>query len=68
MAQDKYPIERFCKRSTEEVEAWEDGYDCSAKEEKARLKRNIGLLRQWLNEKTNTNLITNNELEEFLIS
>lgn len=24
---DKYPIHRFARRSMEEVEAWEDGYD-----------------------------------------
>ena len=38
MKEDKYPIERFCMRSTEEVETWEDGYDYMEKEIKKILK------------------------------
>lgn len=37
-------------------------------EEREKIKRNIGQLRQYLNEKTDTNLITNKELEEFLLN
>jgi hypothetical protein len=37
------------------------------KEEKKRIKFGIGLLRQWLNERLSDELITNKDLELFLL-
>ncbi len=40
-----------------------------AAEERERIERNIGLLRQWLNERpTGSRLITNDDIKEFLLS
>lgn len=38
-----------------------------AEKERKIIKKNIGMLRQYLNERSNGNLITNKELEDFLI-
>lgn len=35
-------------------------------EERERIKQNIGQLRQWLNERTEDRLITNEDIETFL--
>ena len=35
-------------------------------EERERIKKNIGQLRQWLNERTEDRLITNEDIETFL--
>lgn len=35
-------------------------------EERGRIRKNIGQLRQWLNERTEDRLITNEDIETFL--
>ena len=46
----------------------EKKHDIGRHEEREKIKQNIGLLRQYLNERTDTKLITNKELEEFLLA
>ncbi len=36
------------------------------KEQREKMRKNIGMLRQWLNERPNKNLVTNDEIEYWL--
>lgn len=48
------------------IDWWISKIDEAVKEERERQQKNIGLLRQYLNERTSKELITNEEIETFL--
>ena len=50
------------------TEAEQRGYERGMGEEREKIKKNIFLLRQWINEKPKDLLITNEQLEKFLLN
>ena len=64
----EYPLNTFSGETKKELEKLLDKVRKETEEcERKRIKENIGFLRQYLNERTSDELVTDEEIKTFLI-